>query len=787
MVGKHRTPVRPLSTGHADIAYPGELLVNPSTGDIIYVNDEMIQISHKKPGTLTVKQGTTTVLNTTDLSNNITLNIPEFPDAILPTGLTWTAGTTDGPIGKLALSNSTTVSFAAIPSASATASGVITTGAQTIAGTKTFSSTITGSISGNAGTATKLQNARTITVNLESTSGASFDGSANVTPGVAGVLPIANGGTGAATAAEALTSLGAAAASHNHSTANITSGTLAVARGGTGVTTNPSMLVNLASTTAASVFAASPRPGITGTLPIANGGTGSTTAEDARTALGITPANIGAAASSHNHSASNITSGTLGVARGGTGVTSNPSMLVNLASTTAASVFATSPRPGVTGTLPIANGGTGSATAADARTALGITPANIGAAASNHTHTSDDITNLTDLNYYPTAWAWTAGTTAGPTAKLTGTGMSAVSVAAIPAASATASGIITTGTQTIAGAKTFSSTITGSVSGNAGTATKLQTARTITVNLASVTGASFDGSVNVTPGVTGVLPIANGGTGADTAAEALTALGAAAASHSHSAANITSGTLAIARGGTGVTANPSMLVNLASTSAASVFATSPRPGVTGTLPIANGGTGATTAAAARTALGAAASSHTHTSDDITDLTDLNYYPTAWAWTAGTTAGPTAKITGTGMSAVSVAAIPSASSSASGIMTTGTQTIAGAKTFSTSVSTPKLTVSTAGNTSGVSKVYDTSIATGWSGSSAPYTKAVTVSGILATDRPVIDFRPSGTYSTDKTAEEAFLNIYRAVTAANKITFYAHEKPTVAIPIQVKVVR
>ena len=58
---------------------------------------------------------------------------------------------------------------------------------------------------------------------------------------------------------------------------------------------------------------------ITGTLSIAHGGTGATTAANARTSLGITPANIGAAASSHNHSAANITSGTLGVARGGTG------------------------------------------------------------------------------------------------------------------------------------------------------------------------------------------------------------------------------------------------------------------------------------------------------------------------------------------------------------------------------------------------------------------------------------------------------------------------------------
>lgn len=52
-----------------------------------------------------------------------------------------------------------------------------------------------------------------------------------------------------------------------------------------------------------------------------------------------------------------------------------------------------------------------------------------------------------------------------------------------------------------------------SVSGNAGTATKLATARAIQTNLASTSSASFDGSANVTPGVTGTLPIANGGTG----------------------------------------------------------------------------------------------------------------------------------------------------------------------------------------------------------------------------------------------------------------------------------
>mgnify|MGYP000853413889 CR=1 FL=1 len=55
-----------------------------------------------------------------------------------------------------------------------------------------------------------------------------------------------------------------------------------------------------------------------------------------------------------------------------------------------------------------------------------------------------------------------------------------------------------------------------SVSGNAGTATKLATARSFRVNLASTSAVSFNGSANATPGVTGILPIANGGTGSST-------------------------------------------------------------------------------------------------------------------------------------------------------------------------------------------------------------------------------------------------------------------------------
>ncbi len=78
-------------------------------------------------------------------------------------------------------------------------------------------------------------------------------------------------------------------------------------------------------------------------------------------------------------------------------------------------------------------------------------------------------------------------------------------------------------------------------------------------------------------------------------------------------------------------------------------------------------------------------------------------------------------------------------------------------------------------------------TTWTGSAAPYSKSITVAGILETDTPIIDVVMSGTYATDKARQEAWSYIYRAVTANNSITFYASEKPTVNLPVQIKVVR
>lgn len=99
----------------------------------------------------------------------------------------------------------------------------------------------------------------------------------------------------------------------------------------------------------------------TGILSVASGGTGAATATQARTALGITPANIGAqpagnyAASTHTHDDRYFTE----------------SEVTTKLSTKAASSH-THPASQITGTLPVANGGTGETTEQGALRGLGI-------------------------------------------------------------------------------------------------------------------------------------------------------------------------------------------------------------------------------------------------------------------------------------------------------------------------------------------------------------------------------------------------------------------------------
>ena len=153
-----------------------------------------------------------------------------------------------------------------------------------------------------------------------------------------------------------------------------------------------------------------------------------------------------------------------------------------------------------------------------------------------------------------------------------------------------ASGNFAAGTITAAlSGNAATATTAAACSGNAATATKLATARTIN-------GVAFDGTANITlaTGVTSTVAISQGGTGATTAADARTNLGAASSSHPHAVATASAD-------GFMSSTDKSKLDGIPSGGG----------GITGTVAITQGGTGSTTAAGALTNLGAAASSHTH--------------------------------------------------------------------------------------------------------------------------------------------------------------------------------
>ena len=88
---------------------------------------------------------------------------------------------------------------------------------------------------------------------------------------------------------------------------------------------------------------------------------------------------------------------------------------------------------------------------------------------------------------------------------------------------------------------------------------------------------------------------------------------------------------------------------------------------------------------------------------------------------------------------------------------------------------------------VSTVYTADVSTTWTGNAAPYTQEISVSGLSANDRLMVDALPGETYAQTQAKLDAWANVYRAVGADNKITLYASEKPDTAFTIQILAVK
>jgi hypothetical protein len=445
--------------------------------------------------------------------------------------------------------------------------------------------------------------------------------STNLASAVTGTLPVANGGTGAATATAALTALGAQA-SANLSTDMVTDAlsttkypavktikdyvTSSVSTGAPDATSTSTGKIQLAGDLAGS--STSPLvvklrgTSISTVAPITAGHVLTYDATGSGVAYWAAPAN-----------SANTISGVVPVANGGTGLSSV---------TSGGAVYASSSSALTTGTLPLTAGGTGATTAAAALTALGAAPLasptftgtvttstiNTGALSATsvntpiYASTPQTLTDAATISWNPTL---------GLNASVTLAGDRTLSFTSTPAVGSYGTLVVT---QDATGGRTITlptiSNVTNKVLGSAtNTTVSLSTA----ANAKDILNFYYDGTNCYW----------NTGQGYGTAASApftLTTTGTGAATLSGTTLNIPSvsstvnsgsisGTIAVANGGTGVTTStgtgnvvlstsPTLITPALGTPSAVVLTSATglplTTGVTGTLAVGNGGTGAST-------------------------------------------------------------------------------------------------------------------------------------------------------------------------------------------------
>ena len=372
----------------------------------------------------------------------------------------------------------------------------------------------------------------------------------NYIPGLdpVGILPIINGGTGASTAANARTNLGVTAtgadttyAFRANNLSDLTSST--TARTNLGLGTMATQAANSVSISGGSIV------GITD-LAIADGGTGASTAADARTNLGVTATGQDPAYMLKANNLSDVANIT---------TSRNNLGLGTMATQNAASVAITGGTISGITDLAVADGGTGASTAAGARTNLGATtvggnfftlpdPSAITFIRVN----ADNTVSTLDAASFRAAIG--AGSGGGTVSSVSGTG--------------TVNGITLSGTVTSAGNLTLGGALSG---------------------------------VDLSTQVTGVLPIANGGTGSSGAVGARANLGVSATGtdttylfRSNNLSDLNNAATARTNLGLGTMATQN--ANSVSITGGSIS------GITD-LAIADGGTGASNAADARSNLG----------------------------------------------------------------------------------------------------------------------------------------------------------------------------------------
>ena len=76
-------------------------------------------------------------------------------------------------------------------------------------------------------------------------------------------------------------------------------------------------------------------------------------------------------------------------------------------------------------------------------------------------------------------------------------------------------------------------------------------------------------------------------------------------------------------------------------------------------------------------------------------------------------------------------------------------------------------------------YEVTLTTNWTSQGSYVTQDVTVTGITAADNPVVDIVTST--SNYEAEQEAWGKVFKGITSANKITFYASEATETALTL------